>query len=131
MADIIGFPKGGRQAARRVWNGDVKKIAEDLIATWERMAAAGNQEVPRTRRRSKSSMHTFLFRSYDLIVESDETELLRDVCLDTHKAEVKLRKLKERLQVVREQAAARVQLLTKAEARLAAAIAVALSQEPA
>jgi hypothetical protein len=29
------------------------------------------------------SMHNFLFRSYDLIVESSEAELLRDVRLDT------------------------------------------------
>jgi hypothetical protein len=50
----------------------------------------------RTYVRRGRSMQTFLFRSYDLIVESDEAELLRDVCLDTHKAEVKLRKLKQR-----------------------------------
>jgi hypothetical protein len=71
-------------------------------------------------------MQTFLFRSYDLIVESDEAELLRDVCLDTHKAEVKLRKLKQRLQVVQEQSAAQIQLLTAAETKLSAAIVVAL-----
>jgi hypothetical protein len=70
-------------------------------------------------------MQTFLFRSYDLIVESDEAELLRDVCLDTHKAEVKLRKLKQRLQVVQEQSAAQIQLLTAAETKLSAAIVVA------
>jgi hypothetical protein len=71
-------------------------------------------------------MQTFLFRSYDLIVESDEAELLRDVCLDTHKAEVKLRKLKQRLQVVQEQSAAQIQLLTAAETKLSAAIVAAL-----
>jgi hypothetical protein len=72
------------------------------------------------------SMHTFVFRSYDLIVESDEAELLRDVCLDTHKAEVKLRKLKERLQRVREQSAAQIELLTAAETKLSTAIVTAL-----
>ena len=52
-------------------------------------------------------MHTFLFRSYDLIVESDEADLIRDVKLDLHKARVKLSKIQERLQGVQEQAAAK------------------------
>jgi hypothetical protein len=73
-------------------------------------------------------MHTFVYRSYDLIVESDEADLIRDVCLDIHKAEVKL-KIRQRLRGVQEQAAAQVQLLTAAETRLAAAIAAALSSE--
>jgi hypothetical protein len=124
MADIIGFPKGGRQAVRPIWN---EKSVEDRMAAWERIAAAADQEVPRTRRRNKSSMHTFVFRSYDLIVESNEADLIRDVCLDMHKAEVKLRKVRERLRGVQEQAAAQVQLLTVAETKLAAAIAAALS----
>jgi hypothetical protein len=131
MAEIIGFPKGGRQAGRPVWNDDLTKSVEDRIVSWERMSAAADQEVSRTPRRSKSSMHTFVFRSYDLIVESDEADLIRDVRLDMHKANVKLKKVRQRLQGVQERAAAQVQLLTKAEARLAAAIAAALSQEPA
>jgi hypothetical protein len=48
--------------------------------------------------RNGSNMHTFLFRSYDLIMESDEADLIRDVCLDIHKAEVKLKKVRQRLQ---------------------------------
>lgn len=70
-----------------------------------------------------------MFRSYDLIVASDEADLIRDVRLDIHKAEIKLKKVRQRLQGVREQAAAQVQLLTAAEARLAAAIAAALPSE--
>jgi hypothetical protein len=72
------------------------------------------------------NIRTLCFRSYDLIVESDETELLRDVCRDTHKAEVKLRKVKERLQGERERSAALIELLTAAETRLSGAIVAAL-----
>jgi hypothetical protein len=59
--------------------------------------------------------------------EADDTELVRDVCLDVRKAEVKLRKVKQRLQGVKEQSAAQIQLLTTAETKLSAAIDVALS----
>jgi hypothetical protein len=42
-------------------------------------------------------MRQFLFRSYNLIAESDDADLISDVCLDMHKAEVKLRQLREAL----------------------------------
>lgn len=38
------------------------------------------------RRRSGRSMHTFMFRSYHLGVELDETDLVPDVRLDVNKA---------------------------------------------
>jgi hypothetical protein len=47
--------------------------------------------VHRTRDRNGPNMHTFLFRKYDLIVESDEADLVRDVCFDIDKAEKKLK----------------------------------------
>jgi hypothetical protein len=71
-------------------------------------------------------MHTFVFRSYDLIVASDEADLVRDVCLDIHKAEVQLKKIGQRLRGVQEQAAAQMQLLTASETKLSAAIVAAL-----
>jgi hypothetical protein len=37
--------------------------------------------------RNGSNMHTFLFRSYDLIVQSDEADLVRDVSFDIDKAQ--------------------------------------------
>jgi uncharacterized coiled-coil protein SlyX len=52
--------------------------------------------------------------------------LARDVAHDVDKAERKLKKVRQRLQDVQEQAAARVQLLTTVEAKLAGAIVVAL-----
>jgi hypothetical protein len=79
-----------------------------------------------TRRGSGVNIRTLCFRSYDLIVEADEAELLRDVCRDTRKAEVKLRKVRERLQGERERSAALIELLTAAETRLSAAIVAAL-----
>jgi hypothetical protein len=76
--------------------------------------------------KSGANIRTLCFRSYHLIVEAEEAELLRDVCLDTHKAEVKLRKVKERLQGERERSAALIELLTTAETKLSAAIVAAL-----
>jgi hypothetical protein len=72
------------------------------------------------------NMQTFVFRSYDLIVESVEADLVRDVCFDIEKAQTKLRAIRRRLKGVQEQAAAKVQLLTAAGTKLTAAIAVAL-----
>jgi hypothetical protein len=80
----------------------------------------------RTRVRNERPMHTFLFRSYQLIVESDEADLVRDVRFDPDKAQTKLRLIKQRLKGVQEQAAAQVQLLTAAETKLSAAIVAAL-----
>jgi hypothetical protein len=98
--------------------------AESATIVVERRIAS---RPPRQTRRSTGvNIRTLCFRSYDLIVESDEGELLRDVCLDTHKAEVKLRKVKERLQGERERSAALIELLTAAETRLGAAIVAAL-----
>ena len=70
-------------------------------------------------------MHTFLFRSYDLIVESDEADLVRDVCFDIDKAQTKLKAIRRRLQGVRDQAVAQVQLLSAADTKLTAAIVAA------
>jgi hypothetical protein len=82
------------------------------------------------RRRSygqpRKNMQTFVFRSYDLIVESDEADLVRDVCFSIDRAQTKLKRIQQRLKDVQEQAAANVQLLTTAETKLTAAIVAAL-----
>ena len=49
------------------------------------------------RRKNRKSARKFLFRSCNLIAESDDADLISDVCLDMHKAEVKLRQLREAL----------------------------------
>jgi hypothetical protein len=63
---------------------------------------------------------------YDLIVQSDEADLVRDVCFDIDKAQTKLKAVRRRLQGVQEQAAAKVQLLTAADTKLTATIVAAL-----
>jgi hypothetical protein len=73
-----------------------------------------------------SNMRKLAFRSYDIIVESDDADLLRDVCFDMDRAQSKLRRITQRLKNVREEAAAEVQLLTTAETKLTAAIVAAL-----
>jgi hypothetical protein len=74
----------------------------------------------------KGPMHKFLFRSLDLILESDDADLVQDVCLDLDKAEKKLKGIRRRLQGVQEQAADQVQRLTTADTKLTAAIVAAL-----
>ena len=81
--------------------------------------------IGRRYRRSGRSKHTFVFRSYALIVESDEADLMRDVCFDMHKAQVKLKAIRRQIAADREHAAAREKLLTSAENRLSAAIVAA------
>jgi hypothetical protein len=81
--------------------------------------------------RKKAMHHTFVFRSYELIVASPEAELIRDARLDVDKARSKLKSIQQQLQRDREHAAAREDLLTKAEAKLSAAIVAAGSSPPA
>lgn len=76
--------------------------------------------------RNGPNMRTLLFRSYDVIVELDEADLIRDVGFAIDRAQTKLKRLQRRLKNVREQAAANVQLLTTAETKLTAAIVAAL-----
>jgi hypothetical protein len=71
-------------------------------------------------------MNTLLFRSSRLIVESDEADLVRDVCFGIDRAQTKLKAIQRRLKGVQEQAAAQVQLLAAAETKLNAAIVAAL-----
>jgi hypothetical protein len=96
--------------------------------------ASPRRGVPRRRAAYRSrtgacngpNMQRLLFRGYDLIVESEEADLVRDVCLDIDRAQTKLKAIQRSLQGVREQAAGRVQLLTAAETKLTGAIAAAL-----
>lgn len=83
----------------------------------------------RSRGPTGPNMHTFLFRSYHLIVESDEADLVRDVSFDVNMAEKKLKAIRHQLKRTQELAAARVHLLTTAETKLTAAIVAALLSE--
>jgi hypothetical protein len=83
-------------------------------------------EEPSWQPRIRKNMQTLLFRSSHLIVESDEADLVRDVCFAVDRAETKLKHIQQRLKGVQEQAAAQVHLLTAAETKLTAAIVAAL-----
>lgn len=85
-----------------------------------------SRALRRTHVRNGPNMQRLVFRSSHLIVESDEADLVRDVCFNMDRAQGKLRRIKQRLKDVQEQAAAQVQLLTAAETKLAAAIVAAL-----
>ena len=67
-------------------------------------------------------MRTALFRNREAIVEADEADLVRDVCLDIDKAQAKLARIKERLKTVQGE----VEFLTMADTKLTAAIVAAL-----
>jgi hypothetical protein len=92
-------------------------------------ARARRRPLPRARTQNTRSMHTLLFRSYNLIVDSDEADLVRDVSFDVGKAETKLKAIRQQLKRTQEVAAARVHLLTTAETKLTAAIVAALLSE--
>jgi hypothetical protein len=84
-------------------------------------------DFPNARRRRRRpyrpySLRTFAFRSYCSIVKSNEADLIKDVCVDMDRAQSKLRRIKQRLENVRKEAAAQIELLTTADAKLAAAI---------
>jgi hypothetical protein len=62
----------------------------------------------------------------DVILEANDTELIRDVSLNMVRAENKLRKIRERLQFVTEQSAIEMHRLKMADIKLSAAIVAAL-----
>jgi hypothetical protein len=47
-------------------------------------------------------MHSLLFRSRELILQSDEADLVRDVCFNIDKAQTKLKAIRRRLQGLQE-----------------------------
>jgi hypothetical protein len=93
----------------------------------------GVRSRPASRRPGKSysrgengpNMQRLLFRASNLIVESDEADLVRDVGFAVDRAQTKLKAIQRRLKGVREHAAAQVKLLTDAETKLTAAIVAA------
>ena len=91
-------------------------------------ARSRRRPLPRAHAQDRRNMHTFVFRSYNFIVDSDEADLVRDVSFDVDKAETKLKAIRQQLKRTQEVAAARVHLLTTAETKLTAIIAALLSE---
>ena len=73
---------------------------------------------PRTRRNLR-------FLGKDLILESDDADLIHDVSCNIDRAQVKLRLISKRLAGLKQQSAAEIEKLTAAETKLRAAIAAA------
>jgi hypothetical protein len=76
--------------------------------------------------RGEKNRYTLLFRSRETILESDEAELVRDVCFDIDRAQGKLERIRARLESLQEYAATEIQLLTDADTKLSAALVAAL-----
>ena len=78
--------------------------------------------------RGEKNMHTLLFRSRDSILQSDEPDLVRDVCFDIDRAQGKLERIRARLESLQEYAATEIQLLTDADTKLSAASSLLCSR---
>lgn len=74
----------------------------------------------------RKNMHTFLFRSREAILESDEADLIADVRFDLHKAQVKLERMRTGRQSLQERTTAELRLSIAADIKLTAAIVAAL-----
>jgi hypothetical protein len=98
-------------------------MSNNVIAFPEKSSLFPKRRSREYVRNERKSVHTF--RSYNLIVQSNEADLISDVGFDMDRAESKLRRIKQRLKNVQEQAAAQIQLLTTADAKLTAAIVAA------
>jgi hypothetical protein len=76
--------------------------------------------------RGEKNKHTLLFRSRESILQSDEPDLVRDVCFDIDRAKGKLERIRARIESLQEYAATELQLLTDADTKLSAALVAAL-----
>jgi hypothetical protein len=112
-ADVITFPGSAPKSSRNVWIDDDEDEAPYSYRRRQRPYRDG-------------AMHKALIRSYDLIVQSEDADLVRDVSFDIDRAQRKLNKIQKQLKSVQERAAARLHLLTTAETKLKAAIIAAL-----
>lgn len=124
MSNILTFPGRGTAPEAALCN---PSFPPENVAQFEMVPTRTITRLKPSRRRSGRSLHTFVFRSYEAIVASDEADLMRDVSFDTRKAQVKLKQIREQLEIDREHAAAREKLLSSAESRLSAAIDAAQS----
>jgi hypothetical protein len=78
------------------------------------------------RRNKRAYHHDLSFRGKRTIIEAAEADLVRDVGTDIHKARVKLKRLQQRIEGLRLQSEAELELLREATAKLSAAIVAAL-----
>jgi hypothetical protein len=126
MSNVVRFPFAvSRRAFARLPRRSENGTPEERAAkrTTAEPEAEPIEIEPRVKGRRQA--RRMVFRSYALIVQSAEADLMRDVCFDLHKAQVKLKAIRRQIAADREHAAAREKLLTSAESRLSAAIVAA------
>jgi hypothetical protein len=112
--NIVTFP-GSSERERTV---HARKPRKSKDSTSEERAVKADVRGP--------NMRSVLFRSREMILESDEADLVRDVRFDIDKAQRKLEKIRARIESLQEYAATELQLLTAADTKLTAAIVAAL-----
>jgi hypothetical protein len=119
--------KSALRARHRTSNPETGKLFPvQVVVSDEPETETPRERRIRERQEREPSMHTFLFRSYGLIVQADDADLVRDVCCNIDRAQTKLKAIRRRLKGVQEQSAAQLQTLTTADTKLTAAIVAAL-----
>jgi hypothetical protein len=83
------------------------------------------------RPRDKRSRRNLRFLGKDLILESDDGDLIHDVSCNIDRAQVKLRLISKRLAGLKQQSAVEIEKLTAAEIKLRAAIVAVLEKKVA
>lgn len=128
MAEIFKFPgKRGRNLPPVLKEYDaLPNYAKAEISAMIADRKAASRPSQKTYRGSGVNIRTLCFRSREMLLESDEADLVRDVCRDPDKAETKLKAIRKRLQDVKEWSAAQIEELTAADTKLTAAIVAAL-----
>jgi hypothetical protein len=76
--------------------------------------------------RGEKKMHTLPFRSRESILQSNEPDLVRDVCRDIRQGSGKLERMRAHIDSLREYVATELQMLTEVDAKLSAALVAAL-----
>jgi len=127
--DLFKFPGKRRNRPPRMTEEEydaLPNLVKAELTAYVDEQKAVSRPLRKAYRGSGVNIRTLCFRNRELILESDEADLVRDVGLDLDKAQTKLRQIRERLQGVRVWAASQVEELTAADAKLGAAIVAAL-----
>lgn len=96
-----------------------------LFSGKEQATISSEEDCSTFRSRKKRSRQNLRFLGKDLILETDDVDLIHDVCCNIDRAQVKLRLISKRLAGLKQQSAVEIEKLTAAEIKLRAAIAAA------
>jgi hypothetical protein len=96
-----------------------------LFSGKESSTRSSEEDWSTFRPRNKGSRRNLRFLGKDLILESDDADLIHDVSCNIDRAQVKLRLISKRLAGLKQQSAVEIEKLTAAEIKLRAAIVAA------